>query len=166
MTKLLSSSVLALSLAVVGCSGSKTPPPSERVENPAAGTTERPSNLSYGTVKGMVKKNVTTQLELMEMFGGPNIMDTDKDGTTEVWVYNRTSSTTDTAGARQTSDMSAFFGAGGAAGPVVVGGGAAGSKSDQADKRRTVNSVKDLTVIIKFNPDKTVRDYTVRAASF
>ena len=75
----------------------ETPPPAPQVDNPAAGTAERPSNLSYGTVTATVKKNVTTQAELIDMFGGPNISTTDKDGT-ESWVYERTASMCDTAG--------------------------------------------------------------------
>jgi hypothetical protein len=164
-SKLWTSGVIALGLAVGGCAGDKAPPPSQRVENPAAGTTERPSSLSYGAVTGQVKKNQTTQLELLEMFGAANITTQDKDGS-EVWVYERNSSVNDTAGSQQANQMSAFFGAGGGGAGVVAGGGVAGGRSNTDDQRRTVTSVRNLTVIVKFNPDKTVKDYTVRASSF
>lgn len=160
---------LALGLGMVtlaGCSSSSAQQsPAQRVDNPAAGTAEKPSNLSYGTVTAMVKKNVTTQAELLDLFGGPNISTTDKDGV-ETWVYERTSSVTDQAGSQQSDQMSAFFGAGGGGAGVVAGGGVAGSKSNTNNQNRTVNSIRTLTIVVKFNTDKTVKDYTARASYF
>ena len=149
---------------VLGCAD-KTPPPSERVDNPAAGTAEKPSNLSYGTVTATVKKNVTTQSDLIDMFGGPNISTTDKDGS-EKWVYERTSSMNDTAGSAQDKNFNAFFGAGAGGGGVAAGGGVSGGSKSSNTQQRSVNSVRTLTVVITFNADKTVKDYTVRAAYF
>ena len=154
---------IVLSIAS-GCA-KDAPPPAERVDNPAAGTAERPSNLSYGTVTSMVKKNVTTQAELIDLFGGPNISTTDKDGT-ETWVYERTASMNDTAGTADQKNVAAFFGAGGTIGNAAVGGGASGSAAKQNNQQRTVNSVRTLTVVVKFNPDKTVKDYSARASYF
>lgn len=166
MKHMLSCSVLALGLAVVGCSsGSQTPPPAERVENPSAGMAEKPSNLSFGTVRSQVKKGVTTKLDIVELFGGANVQEYDRDGV-ETWVYDRSSSVTDTAGNSQADQMAAFFGAGGGGAGVVAGGGVSGGRQNTSDQRRTVNSVKNITVIIKFNPDSTVKDYTVRSSSF
>jgi hypothetical protein len=156
----------AVAMMVAGCSSSKsTPPPAERVDNPAAGTAERPSNLSYGTVTSMVKKNVTTQAELIDLFGGPNISTTDKDGT-ETWVYERTASMSDTAGTADQKNVAAFFGAGGTIGNAAIGGGASGSAARQNNQQRNVTSVRTLTVVVKFNPDKTVKDYSARASYF
>jgi hypothetical protein len=160
--------LLAASCAIMtGCA--TQPPPSqrvaERVENPAAGIAERPSNLSYGAVTATVKKSVTTQAELIEIFGGPNISTTDASGL-ETWVYERTSSTSDTAGSQDSKNLEAFFGAGGTAGPVALGGGVSGGTRSSNDARRTVNSVRTLTVVVKFNPDKTVKDCSVRASYF
>ena len=161
---------LALTAALLGGCASggddkASAPPAQRVENPAAGTTERPSSLSYGSVTAVVKKNQTTQAELLDLFGGPNISTTDADGV-ETWVYERTSSTTDTAGSVDAKNLEAFFGAGAAAGPVVVGGGAAGGTRKTNDQRRTVHSIRTLTVVVKFNENKTVKDYSARASYF
>ena len=48
--------VLVVGASIVGGCADNTPPPTQRVDNPAAGTAERPSNLSYGTVTATVKK--------------------------------------------------------------------------------------------------------------
>jgi hypothetical protein len=157
--------VLVIGLSIVSGCADKTPPPSERVDNPAAGTAERPSNLSYGTVTATVKKNVTTQSDLIDMFGGPNISTTDKDGS-EKWVYERTSSMNDTAGSAQDKNFNAFFGGGGNIGGATIGGGVSGGSKSSANQQRSVNSVRTLTAVITFNPDKTVKDYTVRASYF
>jgi len=157
--------VLVVGVSMVGGCADNTPPPSERVDNPAAGTAEKPSNLSYGTVTATVKKNVTTQSDLIDMFGGPNISTTDKDGS-EKWVYERTSSMNDTAGSAQDKNFNAFFGGGAGGGGVAVGGGVSGGSKSSANQQRSVNSVRTLTAVITFNPDKTVKDYTVRASYF
>ena len=49
--------VIGIMLCAVagGCASKETPPPAERVDTPTAGTVERPSNLSYGTVTAIVK---------------------------------------------------------------------------------------------------------------
>ena len=155
-------------MLAVGCASSAKQTaqiPSERVDTPTAGTVERPSNLSYGTVTATVKKNVTTQMDLLNLFGGPNISTTDADGL-ETWVYERTASVTDSAGNAESKSFEAFFGAGGSAGPVVLGGGAGGGARSNSDARRSVNSVRTLTVVVKFNPDKTVKDCSSRASYF
>jgi len=157
--------VLVVGVSMVSGCADNTPPPAQRVDNPAAGTAEKPSNLSYGTVTATVKKNVTTQSDLIDMFGGPNISTTDKDGS-EKWVYERTSSMNDTAGSTQDKNFNAFFGGSGNIGNASVGGGVSGSKSSSANQQRSVNSVRTLTAVITFNADKTVKDYTVRASYF
>ena len=166
--------VLILAAAAVIACGCKAPAPqplspradvNARVDNPSAGTVERPSALSYGSVNATVKKNVTTQSDLLNLFGGPNISTTDAEGV-ETWVYERTSSMTDTAGANESRDFAAFFGAGASIGPAVVGGGAGGGSHSGTDQRRTVNSVRTLTVVVKFNNDKTVKDVSSRASYF
>ena len=51
---------------VVGCAD-KTPPPSERVDNPAAGTAEKPSNLSYGTVTAKLFPGVADRMSAKQV---------------------------------------------------------------------------------------------------
>jgi hypothetical protein len=161
--------LLLAATCVMMCGCANQPAPTqrvaERVENPAAGTVERPSSLSYGSVTATVKKDVTTQSDLLNLFGGPNISTTDAAGI-ETWVYERTSSTSDTAGAQDSKNFEAFFGAGGTAGPVALGGGVSGGTRSSNDARRTVNSVRTLTVVVKFNDNKTVKDCSVRASYF
>jgi hypothetical protein len=128
-------------------------PPSYRVEqqsNPPAqpaetkkssGIQPQPSPLSYGMVTSRVKKGITTQSDLIRLFGGPNITTMDADGT-ETWVYDKT--------ANESEVMDTFFSLG------YYG----------AKHSRNANSIRNITVIIKFNKNKTVKDFSARAAIF
>jgi len=56
----------------------------------ASGETTESSNLTHGIVKSKVIKGVTTQAEVLELFGSPNIITKNKKNN-EVWSYNKMS---------------------------------------------------------------------------
>jgi hypothetical protein len=153
--------------SVIGCAASPPamptapPPPSPTSAAPAA----QPSTLSYGSVTTMVQRNKTTQAEILESFGGPNIATTESDGT-EVWVYDRAVTETDIATQSKAYqgavNLGVSFGLphlGGSVGASAGMDGASGQTSETAESRT-------LTVIVKFNADKTVKDYSVRSTIF
>lgn len=147
----------------------KAPPLPARVES-----AEKPDALSYGMVTGRIKKNETTQQELLDLFGGPSTMVTDKDGD-EVWMYDRTTTTSSGSAASTSAHaysggfalMASFFGI---SNPMDSGaaGGVARTESAQAGQSANTytRSVKTVTFIVSFNADKTVKDYSVRQASY
>lgn len=142
-----------------------SPPAPAQIHQPASPAAPAPqvtaSALSYGTVTSQVVKGKTTQLELLQIFGGPNISTTDRDGT-ETWVYERSVTQTDVAAnsqaAQGTASLGAFF--------KYIDIQAGGSMSRNAAASSATSSIRSLTVIVKFAPDKTVADYTVRASQF
>jgi hypothetical protein len=119
------------------------------------------SALSYGTVTSAVVKGKTTQMDLIQWFGGPNISTVDADGV-ETWLYERSVSQTDVASKSQNWQAAANLGIsfGQGQGGASAGGGQSGSASS------TASSFRSLTVIVKFNADKTVKDYSVRSSQF
>lgn len=153
---------------------SPVPNPSGAVKPPDVPAPPPASNLRYGGVTGFVKKGVTTQLEIYERFGAADVTTTDKDGI-EVWMYDKTTSTvsgtqastSSEAGKSEASAMAAFLGI-----PFIAGvGGAKESSKSQTDRTaQGANTVtrtsKTITFIIKFNEDKTVKDYAVRQANY
>lgn len=170
---------LLAAMLLAGCeTTNSTPSPQSTVQAPAlppppAEPAVPPSALSYGMVTGKVQKNVTTQTEIIELFGGPSTMTTDKDGT-EVWMYDKTTSTTSgnyaqsssQAAKSEASIMAAFLGI-----PFVGVGGASSSRNSQtaqvSQAQNTVSrSVKTITFILKFNENKTVKDYAVRQSNY
>ena len=157
---------IAISALLVACVGTRpaqapmaTPqtPQAQAVSAPNA----QPSALSYGTVTAIVQKGKTTQADLLQMFGGPNISTTDAAGV-ETWVYERSVTQTDVASNARSSEAAAklglFF--------KSVELGASGSTGQTAAASSTTTSIRSLTVIVKFNQDKTVKDYSVRASYF
>ncbi len=118
---------------------------------------ETPNSLTHGMVQMTLRVGTTTQLEVLEAFGGPNVTTLDAQGN-EVWIYDRQ--------ATVTSSGSSGFSIGmlvGAAGSSVGGLGSLGfgtSKSKSSQTQRT------MTLIIKFAADKKVSDFKSRSSSF
>lgn len=171
---------LLAAVLLAGCeTTNSTPPPQVTMPAPAlpppsAEPANPPSTLSYGMVTGRVKKGITTQQEIIDLFGGPNTMTTDRDGT-EIWMYEKTASTvsgnyaqsSSQAEKSEASNMATFLGI-----PLLAGIGesrsSANSQSAQVSQGQNyiTRSVKTITFIIKFNDDKTVKDYAVRQSNY
>jgi hypothetical protein len=129
---------LALGLLVIGCA------------MPQTGDTRDP--ISAGSAKLFLKKGETTQAEVLEAFGGPNIVAGDADGN-ETWTYDRMSYVS-----------SSMAGGGAAAGAGVIGsvptGGLVwGQASKAASGSRTVT-------LFLYWKDGVLADYKYRSASF
>ena len=110
-------------------------------------------SLSYGMVNAKVKKGETTQTDIMQLFGAPNITSTNRDGQ-EVWMYDRISSESEGNNWSEARRFGVFFGL-----------GTVGNDSNKAGSGRR-STTSTLTVIITFNEDKTVKEYSSRATQF
>jgi hypothetical protein len=136
--------LIAAMLAFVAC-------PADAKPREAANT------LTHGMVQMTLRVGQTTQMEVLDSFGAPNITTLDGEGR-EVWVYDRH--------ATVTADSSSGFSIGmlvGAAGSDVGGGGGLGFGKR---KSRSSSSTRSMTLIIKFAPDKRVIDFKSRTSSF
>ncbi len=100
-----------------------------------------PSNLTAGMVKKEIVEGVTTQQEILEVFGPPNIITKSKSGN-EVWTY-------DTISVRQTSKDGYWN-------VIVAGGG--------SDKSST--STKTFTLMIEFDSKEVVKSCSYRSSAF
>ncbi len=120
-----------------------------------------PSALSYGMVTSQVRKGETTQLDLIQLFGSPNISTYDSAGI-ESWVYERSVTRTDvetsTESARGAANLGVFFRV------IQAGGGIEGQRREGSAQVTT--SLRSITVIVKFAEDGTVSDYKVRSSQF
>ncbi len=118
---------------------------------------DEPNTLTHGMVQMTLQVGQTTQAEVLETFGAPNITSMDASGQ-EMWVYDRH--------ATITSNKSGGFNIGlgvGAGGGDVGGGGLLGfgkKKSESSSSSRT------MILIIKFGADKVVSDFRSRSSSF
>jgi hypothetical protein len=118
---------------------------------------EDKNSLTHGMVQLNVKVGVTTQADIIEAFGAPNI--TTIDGSNqEMWVYDRHATVT----YDKSSGFSIGLLLGGGGGGVGAGGGLGfGSKKSQSSESSRV-----MTLIIKFDANKVVSDFRSRSSSF
>ena len=109
---------------------------------------------------GSVQREITRGMsgaEVAEVLGSPNIVTTDEKGR-EVWVYDKVS-----------TDVSySHSSIGGVAGGLLVGGDAVGVAGANAGYGSGASSKtqRTLTVVIKFDENKLVRDFAYHASKF
>lgn len=110
------------------------------------------AKLTVGTVQKEIKMGMSGA-QVAEILGSPNIVTTDENRM-ETWIYDKIS--TEVAYSRSSGTIvGLLFGSSG-------GGLGAGSKSAGA----TASSQKTLTVVIKFDANNQVRDFSYRQSSF
>ena len=100
--------------------------------------------LTVGKVQGEIKVGMPAS-RVAELLGSPNIVTTDEKRR-EVWIYDKVSSD------RVDTTSSSF------AGLIILG--AASRNSSSSQRQRT------LTIIIKYDEDKMVRDFAYNATQF
>ena len=101
--------------------------------------------LTPGNVSLHLRVGQTTQEQVLEVFGAPNIVTQDGQSR-EVWSYQRHATVT------KGSDSGAYF--------DILVAGAGRSKSSLSETQRT------MTLIIKFGPDHIVSDFNSRSSEF
>ena len=120
------------------------------VEKPAG------DELTVGTVQKEIRVGMSGA-EVAAVLGAPNIVSTDEERR-EVWIYDKIS--TDVAYSSSSGGLSTLILGGGGS----VAGGVGGSANRGAGASST--SQKTLTVIIKFDNDKKVRDFAYHTSTF
>jgi len=110
------------------------------------GTSEtKNSPFTHGNVQLSIKKGITTQAEVLEKFGAPNIATIDGSGH-EVWTYQKYATVS-------TSNISGVYAT------VIVAGVTTSSSGFE-------QSSKTMTLILKFNESKTVIDFKSMTTNF
>ena len=115
----------------------------------AANKPDDSNNLTLGTVQSKISKG-QSQSSVMDVLGSPNIVTKDSQGR-EVWTYDRISSENDASssfGFYILNPISCF-----------TGGGTNSKSSSTA-------SSKSLTVLITFDDNKNVLDYTYQSLKY
>ena len=112
----------------------------------------RPSALTPGAAKKYIQRGVTSQAEVIEVFGTPNVITT-RDGQ-EMWVYDKVSSRTTSSA----FGLGGFGGGGGSGG--FGGGGLAGGVGSVEQSETTV------MLIIYYDKNDVVADYKITQTKF
>ena len=140
--------LIAASLALAGC---MTAP-----QHRAQVTDESASRLTAGVVQKEIRTGMSGA-EVAAVLGSPNIVSTDEKRR-EVWIYDRIA--TETVYSSSVGGISALilgFGSSAAGAVVPSVSGSAGARSV---------SQHTFTVIIKFDHDRSVRDFAYHTSRF
>lgn len=140
--------LIVIPIALAGCASA----PYHR----AAVRDDSINRVTVGTVQKEIRVGMTGA-EVAAVLGNPNIVTTDEERR-EVWTYDKISSETVSSGAH-VGLFPSLFGIN-----APWGGGIAGSASQSAGA--TSSTQRTLTVIIKFDAQKRVRDFAYHASSF
>ena len=112
---------------------------------PPAPVTVRNSELTHGNVQMNLEVGRTSQTEVLETFGAPNITSIDGTGQ-EVWTYQRH------ATVAQSSSSKGYW-------TIVLAGGSSTASGFEQTQRT-------ITLIIKFDSDGVVSDFKSRSSNF
>ena len=116
-----------LALLLLGCTTSEQP--------------AQKSNLTAGMVKKQIIEGVTTQNDILQIFGAPNIITRNKSGR-EVWTY-------DTISVEKSAEEGYWS--------VIVAGAAGG---------RSSASTRTFILMITFDDNEVVKQCSYRASEF
>lgn len=125
-------------------------------QHKAAVQDDTADKLTVGKVQREIRVGMSGA-EVIQVLGSPNVVTTDENRR-EVWVYDKMS--TETAYSTSSGGVAALI----LAGAAPVGGGAGGGMEGSAGA--TSRSQRTLTVVIKFDDQKAVRDFSYRYSSF
>lgn len=116
--------------------------------------------LSVGKVQREIKVGMTSA-DVVEVLGSPNMVTTD-DKRRESWVYDKVS--TESAYSSSSGGVNSLILGGGLIGAGALGGGGGAGYRSGAGASST--SQRTLTIIIKFDENSRVRDFSYRSSSF
>jgi outer membrane protein assembly factor BamE (lipoprotein component of BamABCDE complex) len=116
--------------------------------------------MTVGTVQKEIRKGMSAA-DVAEVLGSPNIVTTDGEGR-EVWVYDKIS--TDVTYSNDSGGLGTILLIGGASGGTAGGGLGSGSYNRSAGAQSKTQ--RTLTVVIKYDEQKKVRDFAYHASRF
>jgi outer membrane protein assembly factor BamE (lipoprotein component of BamABCDE complex) len=114
--------------------------------------TTRNSELTHGNVQMNLKVGETTQAQVLDVFGAPNITTIDGSGQ-EVWTYQRAATVEQSASSR------GFW-------TVLMTGGSAATAGQSQDASGFEQTQRMLTLIITFSDASVVTHFRSRASEF
>ena len=104
---------------------------------------------THGQVQLTLKKGITTQADVLEVFGAPNVATRDGDGY-ELWTYQKYATVSQAASSAQSFAWTVF----------LLGGRSRQASAESGRSSRT------LTLLIRFDEQGVVNDFKSRASSF
>jgi len=141
--------LLIFIMLLIGCGGNY----SHKQTSPIGVDISTENRLTYGSIKKHLKVNKTTQADVLAKFGSPNNMTITSQGI-ELWIYDKIR--TEFSGSANSGRVSGYIGVG------IAGAGGNTSSSYSA----STQSTKTLTVILEFNENNLLIDYSARTGRY
>jgi len=152
MKKIYKLFLLVFILSILGCMSA--------AEHKAAIQNTDTDRITAGKVQREIKVGMSSAL-VIETLGSPNVVTTDEQRR-EVWVYDKIS--TETVYSSSSGGVSSLI-LGGAGSAGLIGGLLGGGNVDRS-AGATSKTQRTLTIIIKFDENQKVRDFSYRQSSF
>lgn len=127
--------VIALAATLAGCAANQS----------GVGTVPSNNPFTHGNVQLTLKKGVTSQAEVLETFGAPNVATVDSAGN-EVWTYQKNATVS------TSTDNTSY-------GTVILAGGRTSTSGFEQSSRT-------MTLVIKFDASKKIIDFKSMTTSF
>lgn len=150
----------AVSLALIGASSILLQSCMSAQEHKAAVRNDDTERVTVGTVQREIQEGMSGG-DVASVLGAPNIVTTDESGR-EVWIYDKIS--TERVYSTSNGGISTLILGGAAGGNAAGGGGVGGSYGSSAGASST--SQRTLTVVIKFDEAKKVREFAYHSSRF
>lgn len=116
--------------------------------------------VTVGKVQREIKVGMSSA-QVVEVLGSPNVVTTDEQRR-EVWVYDKIA--TESVYSTSSGGVSALI-LGGAGSPGLLGGVLGGGSTSQSAGAAS-KTQRTLTIIIKYDENQRVRDFSYRQSSF
>jgi hypothetical protein len=129
-------------------------------QHKAAVQDDSTQRLTVGTVQAKIQVGMPAS-DVAAALGSPNIVTTDEKRR-EVWIYDKIS--TERVFSTSEGGVSTLILGGALVGSGLIGGGGGGSYSESAGASSTTQ--RTLTIIIKLDEEKKVRDFAYHTSSF
>ena len=131
----------------------------------------RNSEFTHANMKWHLEKGKTHTSEVMQVFGPPNVASKEGDEL-EIWVYQKMSTSTVESAFGGGLGLSALVNEvsanvlGGQVAKGAIKGNLGGSSSFQGGRRTSTLSSKTCTMILKFDKEGILIDYSFRTSNF
>lgn len=117
---------------------------------------------------GVVQKEIRvgmSQADVAVALGSPNIVTKDSQGD-ETWIYDKIATEASYSSSSQSEGVGVAGGAGGVIDKVLLLGGVGYSRGATSQAGASATTQKTLTVVIKFDRESLVKDFSYHASKF
>lgn len=151
-------------LLIVGLLMGCIPPQKTAAQHQQSLASAQEREMTVGVVQKEIRVGMS-QADAAQALGSPNIVTRDSGGN-ETWIYDKIATEASYSDSSESGSVGGGVGGGGILGKVLVLGGIFGSKSGSSSAGANSTTQKTLTVVIKFDRNSAVKDFSYHSSKF